>query len=364
MAVAAAVGSSPPSPAAAGGDEGGAAPAGLPYEEGDGSALQEQEGLAEVAAVEGGEDDEGFGGGRGCGSFGLLFFLEERSRSRSGSGSRVLVRDALLLESFKARGSAFPLSSCFFCISQQAICASKKANRSRSCASGEESDARTAAEILFCSMVVFFFSVSKGAGRSDVSINQSLTASAWLTEPALVKIRFFDWGRAPDTRHVTETHSETEGRPAEEGWSIQQVIRVRRNVGGRRRCEVLSEGENSRARCFLSIAHASGTSESASERAARWRERGRQARAGKEGESEKKRGGSNVKKGKRKVEQKGGKNSLLPASLACLLFSFSASVLARSHLFCFIRTHSFFVVFDLSLPLSLSLPPPFHPGPR
>lgn len=125
---------------------------------------------------------------------------------------------------------------------------------------------------------------------------------------------------------------------------------MRRNVGGRRRCEVLSEGENSRARCFLSIAHASGTSESASERAARWRERGRQARAGKEGESEKKRGGSNVKKGKRKVEQKGGKNSLLPASLACLLFSFSASVLARSHLFCFIRTHSFFVVFDLSFP--------------
>ena len=134
------------------------------------------------------------------------------------------MRDALLLESFKARGSAFPLSSCFFCISQQALCASKKANRSRSCASGEESDARTAAEILFCSMVVFFFSVSKGAGRSDVSINQSLTASAWLTEPALVKIRFFDWGRAPETRHVTETHSETEGRPAEEGWSIQQVI--------------------------------------------------------------------------------------------------------------------------------------------
>ena len=69
MAVAAAVGSSPPSPAAAGGDEGGAAPAGLPYEEGDGSAPQEQEGLAEVAAVEGGEGDEGFGGGRGCGSF-------------------------------------------------------------------------------------------------------------------------------------------------------------------------------------------------------------------------------------------------------------------------------------------------------
>ena len=69
-----------------------------------------------------------------------------------------------------------------------------------------------------------------------------------------------------------------------------------------------------------------------------------------------------MKKGKRKVEQKGGKNSLLPASLACLLFSFSASVLARSHLFCFIRTHSFFVVFDLSLPLSLSPPPPFIPG--
>ena len=100
------------------------------------------------------------------------------------------MRDALLLESFKARGSAFPLSSCFFCISQQAICASKKANRSRSCASGEESDARTAAEILFCSMVVFFFSVSKGAGRSDVSI-ESVAHSERLVDGASARQNSF-----------------------------------------------------------------------------------------------------------------------------------------------------------------------------
>ena len=61
----------PPSSAAA--DESGAAAAGLSFEERDCLALEKEQGLAEVAAVEGGEGDEGFGGGSGCGKSFVFF---------------------------------------------------------------------------------------------------------------------------------------------------------------------------------------------------------------------------------------------------------------------------------------------------